>query len=192
MNKKFISVFAFVLAAFMSFASLAQETSPSVNINIALINLKKVESESIAWKSLSEQINARREKLKAEIQAMQSSLEGKAGNLESQRTLLSAESFALEVESFKKERAALDQTVRSRKQNLDKAFLEARGQIRKAVNKVMLQIVQEKKISLVLKAGEVESSVYFATSNMFINDAVLALLNKEIQTVVLPAETPAQ
>jgi len=190
MYKKSLSIVVLVFTAFVSFSSFAQDPDPS--LNIALINLKKVETESIAWKSLSEQINARREKLKTEIQSMQSVLEEKAKTLESQRAILSAEAFGVEVASFKKERAALDLAARSRKQNLEKAFIQARGQIRNAVNKVMIQVIQEKKISLVLKAGEAESTVYFATTNMFIDDDVLVLLNKEIQAVILPTETSNQ
>ncbi len=190
MFKKTIATFIFILTSFYSFASFAQ--SEMQQANIALIDLKRVETESIAWKSLSQQISDRRATLKTEIQSMQTTLEEKANALEGQRVLLSAEAFAIEVESFKKERAALDQAARTSKQNLDKAFLEARNQIRTALNKVMITVVQEKNINLVLKAGDAESTVYFATKPLFINDIVLELLNKEITTVTLPSEASAQ
>ena len=108
--------------------------------------------------------------------------------MESQRAILSADAFAVEVSEFKKERAKLDQTARIQKQNLDKAFLDARGQIRKAVNIAILEFIKENKITLLLKAGDAESTVYFATTNMFINDQILALLNQKIKIVTLPSE----
>lgn len=190
MYKNILSVFAFLVVTCLSLGAYAQETTPP--LKIALINVKKVETASVAWKSLSEQIGARRSKLKDEIQLLQSSLEEKAKSLDAQRALLSAEAFAVEVDGFKKERAALDQAARSRKQSLDKAYLEARGQIRKALNAVMLEVVQKENITLVLKAGEAESTVYFAATSMFIDEMVLGLLNLKIQEVILPTDTPSQ
>ncbi len=186
MIKKYFSVAAFILAISISFTAYSQDNEFSPKI--ALIDLKKVETESIAWKSLSKQINARRTKVKNQIQEIQSKLEKKSKNLESQRAILSADAFAVEVSEFKKERAKLDQTARIQKQNLDKAFLDARGQIRKAVNISILEFIKKNKITLLLKAGDTESTVYFATTNMFINDQVLALLNQKIKTVTLLRE----
>jgi len=184
MFKRATIALVFLASLFAFSPVIAQDgtTAPK----IALINIKKVETESIAWKSLSEQINARRETLKSEIQSLQSTLEEKAKLLETERALLSAEAFADKVAVFKKERASLDQAARSRKQNLDKAYLEARGQIRKALNKVMLGYVQQENINLVLKAGDTESTVYFASTNLLIDAQVLTLLDKEIQSVTLP------
>ncbi len=186
MIKKYFSAVVFILAILTSYSAFSQNND--ITAKIALIDLKKVETQSVAWKSLSKQINERRTKVKNKIQAMQSILEKKSKDLESQRAILSAEAFATEVSEFKKERAKLDQAARTQKQNLDKAFLDARGQIRKAVNESILKFIKENKITLLLKAGDEESTVYFATTNMFINDQILSLLDKKITKVSLPTE----
>ena len=72
----------------------AQEISPAV---VAVVNIEKVERGSVAWKSLSTQINEQRIVFKNEVTALQNNLKAKSEELETQRAILSAEAFAQKI-----------------------------------------------------------------------------------------------
>ena len=169
--------------------ALAQEDGAPQNSSVAVLNIEKVERSSVAWESLKQQIDGRRAVLQEEVRTLQSQLEQQAKELETQRTILAPEAFSAKVSDFQKERARLQQETNRRKQQLDRAYVEARRQIRKALDEVLLEIIKEYKIALVLSAGGQSSAVYYAKPDLWIDKLVLGRLDKTIQSVTLSEET---
>ena len=174
--------------------ALAQDASGGQQMPaavIGVINLEKVERSSIAWESLRKQINDRRALLQKEVEKLQQELQRKAQEIESQRALLTPEALAAKAREFQSERADLQEQTNLRKQRLDAAYGAARGQIRTALNEVLVGLAKERGLNMILVAGEEASSVYFARNELFVDDVALARLNKAITAVTLPEDAPA-
>lgn len=163
--------------------SYAEGPAPVV---IATINVEKVERSSVAWKSLSKQIDAERSKLQAEVQRIQSELESKAEDLKSQKSILSADAFAAKSKEFQKERLQLQRQVNIRKQKLEHAYGVARSQIRGALSQVLRKIVQQTDIDIILENGSRTTSVLAADASLSIDNKALKGLDETIQSVRLP------
>lgn len=172
----------FALTALPS-ASQAQELSPAV---IATINVEKVERSSVAWKSLSQQIDAERKKLQAEVQQIQSDLEAKAQDLKSQKSILSSEAFAQKSKKFQQERLQLQRQVNIRKQKLEHAYGVARSQIRGALREVLRNIIQDSEIDIILENGSRTTSVLASETSLSVDQKALKGLDAKIQSVSLP------
>ena len=166
--------------------SPAVAADPAPTPVIAVLNVEAVERGSVAWDSLREQIDGRRNTLQKEVEALQSKLEKKARAIEAQRAILSEEAFTEKVREFEQERGQLQQETNARKQALDRAYASARSQIRDALNKVVAKIADERGFNLVLNASVQSSGLYYMRKELLIDNDVLAALNKEIKTVTVP------
>lgn len=186
MLKKFASASILALGiatATISNAGYAAGTGPTV---IATINIEKVERSSVAWKSLSKQIDAERSKLQAEVQRIQAELEAKAKDLKSQESILSGEAFAAKSKEFQKERLQLQRQVNIRKQKLEHAYGVARSQIHDALRQVLRKLMKDSDIDLILENGSRTTSVLAADTSLSIDEKALKGLDATIQSVSLP------
>lgn len=177
------SIFVFSIGSAVVWA---QGISPAV---VAVVNIEKVERGSVAWKSLSTQINEQRIVFKNEVTALQNNLKAKSEELETQRAILSAEAFAQKVKEFQSNRNSLQQESAKRKKLLDKVYAVGRQQIRTALNKVIVAYSEAENIEMVLNIGSKAGVVHYAKMDKFdISKKVLELLDIEIQTVNLSGQ----
>ncbi len=157
--------------------------------SIAVINIEKVERASVAWNSLTTQINEKRISFQNEVGKLQNQLKAKGDEIETQRALLSSEAFSVKVKEFQNERANLQQETSKRKQLLDQVYAKGRQQIRTALNKVIISYSAAENIDLVLNIGSKAGVVHYARmEKLDISKQILEILNSEIQTVDLAGQ----
>lgn len=186
MRYPLLAALILLTAPIMLSPAVAADTAPTPVI--AVLNVEAVERGSVAWDSLREQIESRRNTLQKEVEALQSKLEKKTRAIEAQRAILNEEAFTEKVREFEQERGQLQQETNARKQALDRAYASARSQIRDALNKVVAKIADERGFNLVLNASVQSSGLYYMRKELLIDNDVLAALNKEIKTVTVPSD----
>lgn len=173
------------LAALAS-APSAVQAQDIPDTRIAVIDVQRVERESIAWQSLREQFEALLSGYQSELRERQSALEQEGQQLEQQRSILSQEAFNEKKQSFDRRVAELQRTAQERKQALDKAYAAARGQIRDALREVVLEIARERGLNLIFSNSPQERTVVMAHDELSISEAALERLNDSIKSVELP------
>lgn len=178
----FAAALVIASAAALPISSQAAENGTVIGV----IDVEEVERNSVAWKSLSEQINTERAEIQAEIQQMQSSLESKRQELETQRSILSADAFTQKKQEFQRELQVLQRETNLRKQKLDHAYGAARQQIRSALKQVLKDIAQAEGLKLIIDVGSRTSPVLVFDGTLSIDAEALKGLDGKIQSVRLP------
>ncbi len=153
---------------------------------IAVIDIARVERESVAWQSLREQFESLLGSYQSELREKQGALEEEGRSLEQQRSILSSDAFQEKKQAFDQRVANLQRTAQERKQALDKAYAAARGQIRDALRQVVLNIARERDLNLIFSNSPQERTVVMAHDELSISEEALERLNESIKTVKLP------
>lgn len=152
---------------------------------IGVIDMARVERESVAWQSLRTQFEELLNSYQEEMRGRQSSLEEEGRQLEQQRSILSSDAFSDKKRQFDQRVAELRRTAQQRKQELDKIYAAARGQIRQALREVVLDIAKDRELNLVFSNSPQENTVVLAKEELLITDQALEMLNERIKTVTL-------
>lgn len=162
--------------------AVAQEKMPTPVIGV--VDVAAVERNSKAWKSMREQIDAKRASFQDSLQKEQQALEKMRSDIEAQRTVLSAEALNAKQKEFQTKVGELQKKAQESKRELDKLFAAARRQIREALQKTLIDIAKEKGINLMLNAGS-SGGVFFAETALTVDKEALEKLDKTIQSVDL-------
>lgn len=190
---RFLSVAAIAGAIILAASGAWAQAIPAPAI--AVLDVEGVERGSNAWKSVTEELDARRTAYEQQIRELQTPLEEKFKALEGQRAILSSEAFAQQQQALNQEARQLQQTAQSRKQNLDQVYVTARVQIRNELRAILIEIMKEKNLNLVLNSPKVPQTpnglqvtdVVLAHSALDISDLVTERLNATLSRVSLPA-----
>lgn len=161
----------------------AQDLPPA---KIAVLDVQRVERESVAWQSLRQQFEELLSGYQSELRERQGALEQEGRDLEQQRSILSQDAFQQKKQEFDRRVGELQRTAQERKQALDKAYAAARGQIREALRQVVLDIARERDLNLIFSNSPQERSVVMAHDELSISEEALERLNEQITTVKLP------
>ncbi|MEQ8604034.1 MAG: OmpH family outer membrane protein [Marivibrio sp.] len=153
---------------------------------IAVIDVQRVERNSVAWQSLRTQFEQLLSGYQSELRERQSALEQEGRDLEQQRTILSQEAFQQKKQEFDRRVGELQRTAQERKQALDKAYAAARGQIREALREVVTEIARERDLNLIFSNSPQERTVVMSHDELSISDEALERLNETISSVQLP------
>lgn len=171
------------VAMLWSGGAVAQDLPPA---KIAVLDVQRVERESVAWQSLRQQFEELLSGYQSELREKQGALEQEGRDLEQQRSILSQDAFQQKKQEFDRRVGELQRTAQERKQALDKAYAAARGQIREALRQVVLDIARERDLNLIFSNSPQERSVVMAHDELSISDEALERLNKQITSVKLP------
>jgi len=164
-------------------AATAQDTPAA---KIAVIDVQRVERESVAWQSLRTQFEELLSGYQSELRERQGALEQEGRDLEQQRSILSQEAFQQKKQDFDRRVGQLQRTAQERKQALDKAYAAARGQIREALREVVLEIARDRDLNLIFSNSPQERTVVMAHDELSISAEALERLNETISSVQLP------
>ena len=157
---------------------------------IAVIDVQKIMNESSAAKSVKEQLAARRQSYQKEVTADEQALREEEKKLMGERKTLSEEEFAKKRQAFETKVGEAQRKIQKKTQELDAAFNQALGTIKKSLGQIVAQKAADRGATLVLDRGQtvvVESSFDITTS-------VLEELNKQLPQVkvALDAKKPAE
>lgn len=151
------------------------------NLNIAVVDVDKILSESKAGKSVRAQLNARREAFQKEFSAREDNLTNAQKSLISKKGEMTAEEFAKQRDSFEKELRETRVLFQKRRNSLDKGLGNALASLRKNIIRVTADVADEKGYQVVLT----RDSVVIVSKEMDITDIVLKRLNDKVSNIPL-------
>ncbi len=167
----------------MTGTTTAQETATKDDpLNIAVINLQRINREAKIFDSIRSQIDAYRQDFQAVIQAEEDELRKADRELARQRTILAPEAYAAERQKFEKRIVDFQRRGQKRKQDLDGARTRALVDANNIVRQVVADVATEYKVNLILRSDLV---AYYVKA-MDMTDEVLQKLNATASTVKVP------
>ncbi len=152
--------------------------------SIAVVDMQKILTESLAARDIQKQMQTHREKFQKEFSKVEQDLRENQKTLSEQQTSLSQEEFAKKRGEFEQKLHETRNTVRNRKQSLDAGFTKAMKDLENEIFKIVESISSEKGYELVLT----RSSVFLGSNSLDISDEVMSKLNSSLTKVKLKIE----
>ena len=167
-------------------AAASTKLPPAV---IAVVNVQQILKESLAGKSVRDQLSSRREAYQREVTEEEKKLRAAEQELAKQRATLTEEQFAQKRREFEENVRKVQSGVQERARALDTAFNEALGTIRQNLGMVVAEAATEKGATVVLDRDQ----VIVVESSFDITDTVMERLNRKLPkvTVNVPAAARA-
>ncbi len=174
---------ASLLASVSAFAAEPQPATegkfaPAV---VAVVDMQKIMQESLAAKSVKDQLAAQRQTYQKEVTADEQKLRENEKSLQEQRAKLSAEDFAKKRTDFETQVRAVQEKVQQRAQALDVAFNQAFATIKQSLGKIVAQEASNRGANVVLDRGQ----TVVIEASFDITAPVLAQLNKDLPKVAV-------
>ncbi|WP_282608215.1 OmpH family outer membrane protein [Pelagibius sp. Alg239-R121] len=173
-----------ILVSCLCAPALAQAQTEAANpAVIGILDTQKVLRESVAMRSLSKEMEARRSTFQEELRQREDELRSADQELARQRSILSAEAFAEKRSELEQQVASLQRQVQARRKELDRVYGQAVKQVQGALVTIAQQIATERKLDLVLP----KTAVVLVRNDMEITDEVVKRLNETLTEVTVPS-----
>lgn len=176
-------VFSLLVTAliFVSGFSPARAEEAATANKVAVLDVQKLLVESLAGKSLQEQLKERRDNLQGEASAIEKKLKGEEQTLIKERSSLSSEEFEKKKKKFEEDVLSSRKEILRKSNELDGARKEALGKLRSGIAKAAADIADEKKFQLVVD----RQFVVLVEESLDVTDLVLAKLNDQVKSISL-------
>jgi Skp family chaperone for outer membrane proteins len=182
--RNFIPVSLICMALTISFTTTAFATDHA----IAVLNLGDIFTKTVAVKDIERQVAAYQEKDKVEIAAIEKKMRQQKTELLQQRAILSEQQFSEKSIQFKKMADEYQKKYKMKALTLRKAKESALRKVRETMAPIVDKIATERNINVILSNTE----VLFAKDELYITDAVIAQLDKQLKTVKIELKLPAK
>ena len=149
---------------------------------IAVLDLGVIWRNSLAGKSITEQLTVYRKAFQKAAEAQQKRLKAAENELRLQRSLLSPEAMKARELKFKDEVAAVQRRLQARRKALDKSRVEALNILNKNFTEVLKKLRAEKKFDIIIKN---RPSIIYAHPSVNITDEVLKRVNVRIKKITV-------
>lgn len=174
-------LFGMVFACVMFLTQAANAQDSKASLNIAVVDVEKILSQSKAGKSIQRQLTSRRETFQKEFSKREDDLMNAEKVLIEQQKTMSADEFATKRKEFEKKLLETRNLFQKRRNSLDKGLGNALSQLRKGVIQNAAEVADEENYAVVLT----RDSVVIVEKELDITDKVLARLNKNIADIKL-------
>tara|TARA_R110001606_G_scaffold295749_1_gene443582 strand:- start:527 stop:1162 length:636 start_codon:yes stop_codon:yes gene_type:complete len=178
--------------------SLAQTPAPDAARKlpvpvIAVVDFKRVVSESSAGQSVIKQINDRHAGFQKEIQAITAQLEQSRQELARQQSILAPDVFAQKRQEFQGRAQQYQRSVQDAQKKLDLMLRHSMRTVETELAKVVAAIATDLGANLVIDAGLGRGDVLFTDGSLVITAEAKARLNQVLPDVkvVEPKPQPA-
>lgn len=177
MNRHFVLSLVIAVLAVCSFpaASRAEEGG------IAVVDIQRLLTESLAGKSLQSQLKERRDSLQGEATAIEKKLKGEEQTIIKKRADLSPEEFEKKKKDFESSVLSSRKKILEKSNSLDDDRKEALGKLRDGIAKAAADIADEKKYKLVVD----RQFVVLVEKSLDVTDEVLGRLNDQVKSIPL-------
>ncbi|MGB9154500.1 MAG: OmpH family outer membrane protein [Alphaproteobacteria bacterium] len=173
-------------------ASSAHADTPTKLPNpvIAIVDVQRILQESLAAKSVQQQLEARRSKFQNEIEGEENDLRQAEQELSSARNQLAAQAYADREQKLHSRFSTVETHVQARRKALDQAFTDSMNLVRSALLAVVDKAAHEHGANIVI----VKQQALWADQPLDITDEVLKRLDQKLPKVdvVMPVETPVK
>lgn len=159
---------------------------------VAVIDFQLVVRESMAGRSVRQQVDKRHAEFQAEIKTIQEELEQARLELSGKPGESSEENYGTKRQEIRDRIAELQSVIQQRKRALDEMFNVGMRQVDLALVEVLKELAEERGINLILNAGRGRGLVLFAENSIVITDEALERLNRSLPKVELTDPLLAQ
>jgi Skp family chaperone for outer membrane proteins len=146
---------------------------------IAILNVDKLMRDSLASKSIRDQLEGKRAAFQGDIAKREKALRVADQKMAEQRAVLSPDAFAERQKEFQKQVADTQRYVQNLKRQMDKGFADAMRKVEKVVAEVAEAVAKEKGMNIVLT----RNMVVYAVPTLDITNPVLSRLDKKLPSV---------
>lgn len=162
---------------------------------VAVIDFQHVVRESMAGRSVRQQVDKRHAEFQSEIKKIQEELElarqeltdrGGGGGEPSD------DSFGTKRQDIRDRIAELQSVIQQRRRALDEMFNVGMRQVDLTLVEVLKELAEERCINLILNAGRGRGLVLFAENSIVITEEALERLNRRLPKVELADLPPVQ
>jgi outer membrane protein len=135
-------------------SALMVSTGSAHAVSMATVDMQQVMSDAKAAKSAKTQLEAKQKAFQASVNQTEVQLQKGDQDLAKQRSVLSAEAFKGKLEAFRKQAAAAQKDVQSKRLKLRRAFEMAIVTIQKEVTSIIAQVAAEKQYDIVIPSAQ--------------------------------------
>ncbi len=153
----------------------------SETLSIAYINMDEVMNESLAGKSIVEQLDKVHQGNISEFSKAEEKLKNKEAKLLAQKNILSAEEYEKKISLLKKE---IDSYKKDRQEKINfasKIKVEGTSKLLKQINPILATYSKEKGISIIFS----KKDIVIARSDLDITKQIIELVNSKIKKIDL-------
>ncbi|MGZ9098005.1 MAG: OmpH family outer membrane protein [Micavibrio sp.] len=152
---------------------------------IAVVDVQTLIGDSKAGKSIQAQISKQRESFKDELSSLDKDLVEMQKKLTESKAAKDSDEFKAKTKEFETKMINANELARERRQSLEKGAADAVLELRKEIVKVVADIADEEKFTIVISRQD----VILAEKDMDITERVLAALDKKLPEVKVKMES---
>ena len=173
--KHLVSFFVIILITF-SFNNAKSE-----DLLVAYINMEKVMNETIAGKSLIQQLEKIHNKNIAEFNKTEENLKKQESSILSQKNILSEEEYKIKVNMLKDKISLYNKKRKEKIDSVAKKKIEATASLLKEINPILADYSKKKGISIIFR----KKDIVLAKSNLEITAEIIELVNSKVKKIKL-------
>ncbi len=173
-----------IILALMSVVAMLTAVPAQAEVNLSVIDMQRILSESLAAKDILAQMKTYREKLEKEVKKLDEVLKAEEKELIKKKETAKPEEFAAARKAFEKKLTEGRTTVQDKRKKADAAFNKAIGTLRENILTVVSTLAAENKTQLVIT----KQNVVIGDKALEITDAVMTRLNDKIKSIKVTVE----
>lgn len=156
--------------------ALAAAPAATPATTIAIVDVQRLLQDSLAAKSVQQQLESQRSKFQTEIAAEEADLRKAEQKLAKVRDASQPNAYAEQEQALRLRFLTVERQVQSRRKALDQAFTDSMNAVRQGVVDIVSSVAKEKGVNLAI----VKQQVIWNDRAIDITDEVLARLNREL------------
>jgi outer membrane protein len=157
------------------------------HLTVMVVNVQRLLQDSKAAKMVRSQIEQKRLQYTREISRQEQALRAERDALQREQGTLSPQVLNQKGRAFQEKVNALDRSVESKRQALEKSNGEALGKIQQAILQIIANMAKERKANLVLPS----SDLILFDKKFEVTDEVLQRLDQQLPALTVSFAAPA-
>ncbi len=153
-------------------------------INIAVVDIEKILSDSKAAKSIKDQVDKKRKTFLDQVKKEEDKLRADQKALEDKRADLSQEELVKKIQEFETQRIEARKKIQDTKGKLDNGYTEAMNTLTKSIFEVCQEIANEQTIDLVIT----RQNIIVGSNSLDITKTVMERLDTKLPSLTLNAK----
>tara|TARA_Y100000590_G_scaffold130088_1_gene148616 strand:- start:2341 stop:2868 length:528 start_codon:yes stop_codon:yes gene_type:complete len=173
--KYLVSFFVIILITICATVSKAESSS------IVYINMEKVMNNTIAGKSLVQQLEKIHNKNISHFKKKEKELKDKENKIISQKNILSNDEYVKKVNLLKDEVSAYKKNRKNKIDDVSKKKVEATSKLLNQINPIIADYSQKNNISMILR----KKDLVIARTDLDITNEIIEIVNSKIKKINL-------
>ena len=185
-QRVFVLILSFLCV--FSLPTYAQdEKNPHTLLAIGIVNVEKVQLNSLAFQSLREQLEKLRAETQEKIKLEQENIQAEQEELEKQKLLLSNDVLTERQTKLQQKIANLREFADNTNRGLEDAYNQALFTIGEKLKESLAEVAEERSLTLILNENNIPPTVIFNADFLRIDEVVLQKLNQRINSIEITA-----